>query len=325
MNRLPAAFFFILASICIPFASFAQLKWDNVDSLFGELPPSVNVFRSTTPVDGKPNISYYVSVDLDARDIDFTTQVGRGKRFTPSQFYEQEGNPVVTVNGTFFSFADNRNLNLVIRNGMQQAYNTPTVRVSKQDSLNYYYLTRSAIGINKKRKADVAWVFTDTALKYPYALLNGPSTAKGPKTDPSWPDLKSQLHGGGRKKIKWKMETAIGGGPMLVQMGKTMITNKEERMFVSDEEAKHPRTAMGYTKDGRLIILAVEGRHPGLAEGMSLAQEAKTLAEIGCWEALNLDGGGSSCLLVNGKPTITPSDKEGQRPVPAVFMVKKKQ
>jgi len=39
-------------------------------------------------------------------------------------------------------------------------------------------------------------------------------------------------------------------------------------------------------------------------------------------EALNLDGGGSSCLLINGKETIKPSDKEGQRPVPAVFMIR---
>jgi exopolysaccharide biosynthesis protein len=43
------------------------------------------------------------------------------------------------------------------------------------------------------------------------------------------------------------------------------------------------------------------------------------LKDIGCVEALNLDGGGSSCLLINGKQTITPSDKEVQRPVPAVY------
>jgi len=38
---------------------------------------------------------------------------------------------------------------------------------------------------------------------------------------------------------------------------------------------------------------------------------------------LNLDGGGSSCMLVNGKETIKPSDKEGQRAVPAVFIIKR--
>ena len=87
---------------------------------------------------------------------------------------------------------------------------------------------------------------------------------------------------------------------------------------------KHPRTAMGYTADGKLIILVVQGRFPGVAEGASLTQLAKMLLDLGCVEALNLDGGGSSCMLVNGKETIKPSDKEGQRSVPGVFIIQKR-
>ena len=62
-------------------------------------------------------------------------------------------------------------------------------------------------------------------------------------------------------------------------------------------------------------------RTPGVAAGVTLAQEAKILLDLGCYEAINLDGGGSSCLLVNGKETIHPSDKGGERPVPAVFLI----
>jgi exopolysaccharide biosynthesis protein len=79
---------------------------------------------------------------------------------------------------------------------------------------------------------------------------------------------------------------------------------------------------MGYTAEGQLIIMAIEGRFPGRAEGATLVHEADLLKSLGCVEALNLDGGGSSCLLVNGKQTITPSDRTGQRPVPAVFMIR---
>jgi exopolysaccharide biosynthesis protein len=81
---------------------------------------------------------------------------------------------------------------------------------------------------------------------------------------------------------------------------------------------------MGYTKDGDIIIVVIQGRMKGIAEGATLEQQAKLLQQIGCWEALNLDGGGSSCLLVNGKKTIQPSDKEGQRLVPGVFIISKK-
>ena len=66
--------------------------------------------------------------------------------------------------------------------------------------------------------------------------------------------------------------------------------------------------------------MVIRGRHANSA-GASLIQEAQLLKNLGCVEALNLDGGGSSCMLINGKETITPSDKEGQRTVPGVFMI----
>ena len=95
-------------------------------------------------------------------------------------------------------------------------------------------------------------------------------------------------------------------------------------MQVGGENDRHPRTAMGYTEDGKLIILVIEGRHPGIAEGANLKEEAALLLSLHCYEALNLDGGGSSCMLINGKETIKPSDKEGERPVPGVFIIRRK-
>ena len=121
------------------------------------------------------------------------------------------------------------------------------------------------------------------------------------------------------------MQTAVSGGPVLVQNGKVMVTNNEEWKFAGKAiNDKHPRTAMGYTADGRIIILVVEGRALGRAEGTTLTQTAEMLVSIGCVEALNLDGGGSSCLLVNGKETIRPSDKEGQRAIPGIFYISNK-
>ena len=109
---------------------------------------------------------------------------------------------------------------------------------------------------------------------------------------------------------------------MLVQKGEQHITNDQEQMFPGKAiNDRHPRTAIGYTKDQKLIILVVEGRNKGIAEGASLIHLANILISLGCVEALNMDGGGSSCLLINGKETIKPSDKEGQRKVPAALFV----
>jgi exopolysaccharide biosynthesis protein len=119
------------------------------------------------------------------------------------------------------------------------------------------------------------------------------------------------------------MQTAFGGGPVLLQNGEIKVTNNEERKFpgkgIND---KHPRTCIGYTKDGRIIMMAIEGRFPNIAEGATLTQEAQLLKDLGCVEALNLDGGGSSCMLINGIQTIKPSSKGEQRSVPAVFIIK---
>jgi exopolysaccharide biosynthesis protein len=123
---------------------------------------------------------------------------------------------------------------------------------------------------------------------------------------------------------RWKMQTAVGGGPVLIQLGQVRITNEEEMMFTGKAiNDKHPRTAMGYSRNGKLIILVIEGRNK-IAHGATLGQEAKILRDLGCWEALNLDGGGSSCLLVNGKETIRVSDSAGQRSVSAVFLIRRK-
>jgi len=323
-------------NICLALAFFgytclhAQVKWIKVDSLFGDLPKSVHVYKTTDLLDGKPNIAYYVIADLKKKKLHYTVDTTYQRRLTPSQFFEKNKKPLLVVNTTFFSYATNQSLNVVIKDGKLLGYNTHSVAGHGKDTFTYRHPFGSAIGISKKRKADVAWLYTDSSSKYPGAILR----VLPPKKDsvPGFPPATAveyiypgpnPAHGRILNFVDWKMKTAVGGGPVLLQDGHIGITNNEELKFPGKAiEDKHPRTAMGYTKDNKLIVLVIEGRHPGIAEGATLEQEARLLSDIGCWEALNLDGGGSSCLLVNGKETIKPSDKEGQRPVPAVFIVK---
>lgn len=308
-----AVLYIITAPFCL-----AQVKWTNVDSLFGSLPSTVHVFTTTDAIDVKPNIAYYVIADLKDRKLNFTTDTTYQRRFTPQQFYEKNQQPLLVVNGTFFDFATNRNLNAVIKEGKLVSYNVHSTALKGRDTLLYMHTFRLAIGISKKRKADVAWLYTDSSARYAKAFQQIPGFYKD-----SFPALinKPLLS----RSVEWKMQAAIAGGPALIQNGKIAVSNNEERMFTGKAiDDKHPRTAMGYTADGKLIILVVQGRMPGVAEGASLTQLAKLLLDLGCVEALNLDGGGSSCLLVNGKETIKPSDKEGQRSVPAVFIIETK-
>jgi hypothetical protein len=313
---------FLFITLIIGISSSAQINWINVDSIYQPLPSSVHVFKSIDSLEGKPNISYYIIAPLKDRELIYTTDTTYNRRFTPTQFYKKNNKPLAVVNTTFFSFQTNQNLNLVIRNKELLAYNSHTIPLRGADTLQHLYRLRSAIGISKNRRADIAWTITDSSKKYSYASQKVLPGFKIPDPLLSLNQLKKASAGSFKK---WKMETAVGGGPVLLQNSEILITNEEERMFAGKAiQDKHPRTAMGYTADGNLIILVVQGRTPGIADGVTLPQLAQILKDLGCIEALNLDGGGSSCLLINGKETITPSDKEGQRAVPAVFIIQER-
>jgi len=317
--------------ICLLLAQscFSQLQWTKVDSLFGPLPSSLHVYRTTDLIEGKPNIAYYVEADLNDKHLQFATDTTLGRRLTPKQYYERNGRPLIGFNGSFFEFVHNSNLNLVMNDGKILANNQHSIPGKGKDTFTYNHTLVSAIGISKKRKADVAWTYTEAGMKWPIAFEKNPAQRRGSFNSVSKYLFAPTLHHAPAQKKKlgideqWKMQTAMGGGPVLVHDGIIRITNNEEAKFSGKAiEDKHPRTAMGYTKDGKLIILLVQGRFKDTAEGATLKQEAQILKDLGCWEALNLDGGGSSCMLVNGIETIKPSDKEGERPLPAVFMVK---
>lgn len=310
---LPALFFCGLVN--------GQVQWNNVDALFAPLPASVHIYKTTSPLDdGKPFIAYYIEADLKDKKLEFLTDTTYNRRQTPAQFYEKNDHPLVVVNTTFFSFATNQNLNMVIRDGKMVGYNIHSIAGKGKDSLTYKHPLSGGIGITKNRKADIAWLYTDSSAKWPVAFQTVPLLLK----DSSAYVAKARFGAGKKNKMinKWKMQSAVGGGPVLLQNGQISITNNEELKFAGKAiDDKHPRTAMGYTKDRKLIILVIEGRNKGIAEGATLIQEAQLLKDLHCVEALNLDGGGSSCMLVNGKETIKVSDP-AQRPVPAVFLIK---
>ena len=67
----------------------------------------------------------------------------------------------------------------------------------------------------------------------------------------------------------------------------------------STDRVLHPRTALGFDDTGTwLLLVVVDGRQPGFSEGVSLYELAQILQAQGCTQSINLDGGGSSIMLV---------------------------
>ncbi len=315
-------FFAVFLLSILPVFCSAQLYWQNVDSLYQPLPRSIHVFTTTSKIDTGSFKAFYLIADLKDKELDFTADTTFQRRLTPVAFFAKNDKPLVVVNCTFFSFETNKNLNVVVKDGRLVSKNYRLIKTKNENTTFLRMPHLSAIGIHKKKYADVAWVKTDTLSNEVYVSQFPPSSKKYFKTNRS---TGKTIVEDPYKFERWRMKTVVGGGPVLLQDGEIKITNEEEMMFAGKAiHDKHPRTAMGYTKDNKLIILVVEGRNPGVADGATLIQEAQLLKDLGCWEALNLDGGGSSCLLINGKETIKVSDKTGQRAVPAVFLIHKK-
>ncbi|RYF90766.1 MAG: phosphodiester glycosidase family protein [Chitinophagaceae bacterium] len=304
---------------CVNIETQAQTKWKDAGADFGPLPDGFNVFSSTDSLDGKPFRAFYAIADIGNKNLNFATDTTHKRRLSPSKFYEKNDNPLLVANTTFFSFGTNQNLNLVIKEGKMVGFNIHSLSGKGKDTLTYRHAFNGAIGISKKRKADVAWIYSDSSFKYALAAQTVPAFYKDSINIINKKTVLNKYRGTDFR--LWKMQTAVAGGPVLLQNGDIKISNNEEQKFngkaIND---KHPRTLMGYTKDNKLIVMVVEGRNPGVADGVTLVQSAQLLKELGCVEGLNLDGGGSSCMLINGKETIRPSDKT-QRPVPAVFII----
>ncbi|MFE3220187.1 phosphodiester glycosidase family protein [Streptomyces antimycoticus] len=78
---------------------------------------------------------------------------------------------------------------------------------------------------------------------------------------------------------------------------------------------RQPRTMAGLVPKGRLILATVDGRQPGVSEGFTLEETARFMRSLGAVQALNLDGGGSTAMAVNGRLANVTSDATGERAV----------
>jgi hypothetical protein len=104
---------------------------------------------------------------------------------------------------------------------------------------------------------------------------------------------------------------SVGGMPLLVQAGVPVAPATCSSYFCS----RNPRTGIGVTADGSILMVTVDGRKSS-SVGMTLIGFAKYMVQLGAQYAVNLDGGGGSTMWVNGLGVVNdPSDSTGERPV----------
>ncbi|MEK7724845.1 MAG: phosphodiester glycosidase family protein [Acidobacteriota bacterium] len=118
-----------------------------------------------------------------------------------------------------------------------------------------------------------------------------------------------------------RAEDVVGGVPQLIRDGLIEIKWEQEKSSKSFVETRHPRTAVAKLKDGKFLLVTVDGRQPTHSIGIGLQELAEFLFDLGATEAMNLDGGGSTAMFLDGKLMNKPSDKEGERSVSDAILV----
>lgn len=160
-------------------------------------------------------------------------------------------------------------------------------------------LTRtSAMGQRLGALAALNGGFYDTKNGDPVGLLRLDGALRNPANDGQGSfgiGLDGQLQLAVRTRGDWpEVHEALGAGPFLLRDGAVLEHGPKQK------DVRHPRTAIGRTADGRVLWLTIDGR-TDQAVGTSHEETARILQALGCRDALNLDGGGSSTLWVHGR------------------------
>lgn len=266
--------------------------------------------------------------------------------------YEGDDVSTLMVDGKLLSENSNNRIALFIENG-KSATTADIGRFSPSLKLSARKLSLPVSGINRERKTDELIIFTPefhlTTLTNPdgveITVANGKITqilqGKGSSRIPADGFVVS-ASGKSREAVKSlkigdklavesdpsssenigmkNVEDIISGVPQLIKDGKIDITWQEEKSSKSFVETKHPRTAVAKLKNGKFLMLTVDGRSES-SGGIGLQNLAELLLEFGATDAMNLDGGGSTTMFLDGKIVNKPSDKEGERKVGDAILV----
>lgn len=296
-------------------------KWTDVSADY-TLPGHIKVYRSPEYLEGKKTVAYVAIADMASAEweiwsINDAAMEGTTDKFkTPANVYAEAQWSIVINAGFFYSSGGmNYSSSLAVRESEVLAYN---INYASEDWVTIYYPTRAAFVMSEDGEFDACWTYYKSGgnhYMYPSPADNT-WEAKPAKTP-------SALYPEGAEMFSAK--TAIGGGPLLIDDGKFRNTYVEELFNGASgigPDTDQPRTAIGITSDDKMIAFVCEGRQmtEGVA-GLTTADVAEVLLDLGCVEAINLDGGGSSCMLVNGKETIQVSDGS-QRAVGSTIMIK---
>ena len=178
-------------------------------------------------------------------------------------------------------------------------YSPPCPKYGKQIVIADGKLVRTSYGSNRIPENGFVVVASEKNIN---SIIKAKRFKLNIKMNPDWKDVNH----------------IISGGPYLIKGGEIYVDMSAQKL--ASIGGRNPRTAIGYTKDNHLILLTADGRE-GSSIGLTLMELASLMKELGCVNAMNLDGGGSTVMYVKGKVVNRPP-VQGGIPLSHVLTVK---
>ncbi len=233
---------------------------------------------------------------------------------TPTQFAAQESGKVFAALNAGY-FGGNQSFSLVQHAGVVASPNVKSLSRTFQGASVPYFPTRAAFGITNSGRPTTDWIYSVGSGNTPVVAYPAPSPNRLGVAPQPVPTTASPAGG-----VPWIMEHAIGGSPMLIKDGEIRVTDAEELIEINNTTSR-PRSAIGYTASGIVLFVAAEGDNAPGPAGFDLVQFATLLRSLGCVGAVNLDGGGSTSLVIGGQRTVRPSGGNERAVISALLLV----
>ena len=259
---------------------------DNNIFLYEGYNPDVPMRAWAVHIPAKENsIKILVSEDIDGLN-------------TPSEIGLKSGATVI-INGGYFTRGQKPIRHIGLLKSKDSLYEPASNSVLRENFR--YSINRGAFAIKYNNTPEISWATTknDSIFFWNFPFKNRPGNPAS--VNYSF----SQF---------WNVKEAVHAGPILVTNRTVNVTSEEEVFFNTPVDGVQPRSAIGYKKNGDIIMMVVDGRQVD-SRGAYLKELAMLMRQFDCEYALNLDGGGSSSLVVNGKLINNPIGLKSEREV----------
>lgn len=321
-------------------STYENLPWE------GGYPVGVKVTKFTDDLGGGLTCEgAWAEIDLSANvALRFNTLHGSNKTIIGvdendkvdwyDQFPKNSGIPVILINAGFFD-AKWGTSSAVITEGSFQAAGATSTGIKYDGYKGTYYPVRSAICQKKDGSISIEWIYIINSVVYTYPSALGQNdqtgvffpTSQCPTSKPT-----ASTPGAGKWEDGWNL---MQGGPRLVQNGVNVAWSNTWAELLDGtvtnaskgESYRTARTACGITSEGHLIMLVCygDGRNDKNPAGFNMSELADKMIEVGCVDAVNFDGGGSSQMIGPDGKSIVPQIGSSMRAIPTVMAISEKQ